>query len=511
MPFGSAALGQGQAQVFGSPKDPLALYAAGQKAQAAQELQREKLANQQKKQQGEDLRKVLGYKYEDPGDRFRAWAADRVNQTNTEIFDLFQRHPNVDISQLTPLIDQVQGTTRKDIAYTKELNNIFDEKRKTVSAIKNVDRKAAEQILGGIVQKDSPYDVDRDKLENIEQIPAIYDLNGMVADSVADIKTQFRNVSLGDIQSSPLGLFMEVRDNKMRFKDIDKTMDFLLRGDDVTDLGIQQKINGGQIDDRIRWDIAARELAQQGGDPNNVDQVYDKFREIQYDSTYTPQVRKELRSILEQFNQEDRSVRVQSMGRFRQVGAKEQDYQRGKVVREEDLMALINPYEQGRLTEPKQRAQQALGKLRGGDFMGGKIVDAKLKRGGYVLTPEYTQQLSAIIQQNADKIPPGGQMNKEVLQAIEEAKNHLVPVKGNRDNVIFSIKGGTLQGEPETIPDLPLDLSQPEAIWILNAMMNQNSGERRYYNTDLFGQQTDTPYDLDLGDEEEEDVIDLTK
>lgn len=470
--------GTGAAQVFGSPKDPLAIYMAGRQQQAANELNRQKLALQQRKDQTGQLQKALGKKYEDPGDRFRAWARDRINQTNQSIFSLLQGNPDADLTDLTPMITEIQGQAEKDIAYTREINNIFEEKMNLAKSMDYVDQKEFQRILGSIIQKDDPYEVDRDKLENVEQIPAIYDLNSIVADSVENIKTQFSGTSTGDPINMQLGQFMEIVNNKKRFRDIEATMDFLLGGDDVTELGQQMKVNGGLISDRIRWDIAKSEVA----DPTDDDAVYDRFKEIQYDPDYRDRVRGKLRSILEQFDQSQRDVRLQSLGRHRQPSVREQEYLRARQTREADLNALVNPYKDGK---PTQQAQTALGKLRGGDFMGGTIVDARLKSGGFTLSPEFSRRLAETMERNQMVMSPGvGVMNQEVAELLKELPRHLVPKKGHK--VLITTKTGTLSGEPFIETDLPLDLSDPAAKTILNAIMNKNPGERKVYYSDLF-------------------------
>lgn len=505
MPF-SSSLGQGQAQVLGPQKDPLSIYLSGERNKAANALRQQQIELANKKQQDAEVGKVLAYKYEDPGERFRVWGQDVINKANQSVMGLFQSNPDADINSLRPSILGVQGQAQKDLNLAKEINNIYDEKKQSINAISNVDKKAAESLLNSAISKNSPYEVDRDFLENIESVPAIYDLNSLVADSVSNIKDQFRGTDIGEIQKSPLGLFMEITDNKVRFKDIDATMDFLLRGDDITDLGVSQKVNGGVISDRIRWDIAKDEVARSGADANDPYTVMDRFKEIQYDKKYAPTVREKLRGILDQLNQEERDVKVQSMGRFKQTSGREQDYERSKMKREEVLMNLTNPFGRGNnLTAPTPESQRELGRLRNTDFAGGKITDARFEKGSYVYTPEDYKKINEILISSFSGKAGTPEAYKQFSNAIKEAEKRKIPSKGNQ--IKFTAKTGTIFGQPETLPDIPLDLNNPDAMTILNGMLNTNPNERKIYFDDLF-QNKET--DIGLIDEDGEFELDLT-
>lgn len=478
---------RGQAIVLDNPRDPLAIYQQNQNAKAMQSYRQQQLGLSRQKQQDTETGKILGFKYEDPGDRFRSWGQDTINRTNQAVMGVFQNNPNVDATQLRGQIMQLQGSAQKDLNKAKEVNNLYDEKVKSIGSLKNVDQEEATRIMNQAIAKNSPYDVDTNKLQNLEQIPAIYDLNSLVADSVSGIKGQFQGTNVGKLQSSPLGLFMTVEDNKLRFKDMDKTIDYILRGDDVTQEGINQKVNGGIISDRIRYGIAQQEVAKAGGDPNDVDQVMPKFKQIQYDKNYSPKVREELKGILDQLNQEERDVRVQRMGNFRQAGTKEQEYIDAKKRREESLDAITKPFGPANaLKDPTGLAQQSLGKLRGGDFMGGKVTNAQFKKGGMTVSPEYMK----VIRQAFEQDLYGGSSFANSTRVLKGAKDHMVPTSSNQ--IIFDTKTGTMFGEPVPIT-LPFDLNNQDTKVILNAMMNQNAGERKIYFDDLYKNTQSSP------------------
>lgn len=464
-------MAEGQAVVLDNPRDPMGILLTQQRGQQQNAIRQQQLALQQRKASDAEMNKTLAFKYEDPGERFRSWGQDAINKANQDVLGIYQNNPNADQASLKSNIMAVQGRTQKDLNYSKEINNIYNEKIQTLGQIKNIDREAAMGIMNSTIAKNSPYEVDRGILENIEQVPKIYDLNSMVAGGVADIKNQFRKTSPGEIQSSPLGLFMEITDNKMRFKDIDKTIDYVLRGDDVTDIGINQKMNGGLISDRIRWDIAEQEVAQKGGNPNDISQVMDRFKNIQYDPKYAPKVREELRGILEQLNQEDRDVKVQSMGKFKQQSFGDGLKENRLMLRDQNLKNLLNPFDANGTT-PKKESQAAISRLLGGEFAGGKITGAKYEKGNMTTDPAWVNKIGVLLNRTMAGDENAG---AELQQAIKEAKNHQIQRPGNK--IRLTVKTGTLFGQPETLNDLPLDLTDPNAEAIINALMNSNKGE----------------------------------
>jgi hypothetical protein len=466
---GSAALNQGQAQVLDSPRDPISLYLQGRRARGAADLQSQKLALQQQKQNTADMSKIMAHKYQDPGDRFRAWGQDIVNKANQDVLNVYNTDDG-DAFKTRSSVTAIQGEADKKLNVAKEINNIYDEKLTSLKNLENIDQDAATGLMNMMISKDDPYQVDRDVLQNIEQVPAIYDLNGMVADSVKDVKDQFRNTILGNIKDSGVGLFMEIANNKMRFKDLDKTVDFLLRGDDVTDQGIAQKSRGGVISDRIRWQIA-EDLA---GSTDFYD-VHRKFKEIQYDPKYAPQVRNELKTILKQFQQEERDVDIQTLGKKRSDSFGD-GVKRNRIdMRARNLEYVLNPFKHGG-TEPRKESQEAISRIIGGDFGGGKITDARFIRGGEALSPEWAARLNTELKANPQNFFPGNQ-TPEFRDLVKEASKHLIKSPG--DKISLTIKGGTLFGEPNAIPNLPLDLSDPNAKAIVNALMNGNAGETK--------------------------------
>lgn len=464
-------MAEGQAVVLDNPKDPMGILLTQQRGQQQNAIRQQQMALQQRKASDADMNKTLAYKYEDPGERFRSWGQDAINKANQDVMSIYQSNPNADNASLKSNILAVQGRTQKDLNYAKEINNIYNEKIQTAGNIKNIDKEAFMGLMNSTIAKNSPYEVDRDILENIEQVPKIYDLNSLVAGGVADIKNQFRKVTPGEMQSSPLGLFMEVTDNKMRFKDIDKTMDYILRGDDVTDVGLNQKMNGGLIDDRIRWGIAEQEVSRAGGNPNDLGSVMNRFKQIQYDPKYAPQVRGELKGILEQLNQEDRSVKVQSMGKFKQQSFGDDLKENRLMLRDQNLKNILNPFDANGTT-PKKESQAAVSRLLGGDFAGGKVTGAKYEKGNMTTDPAWVNKIGVLLNRTMAGDENAG---AELQQAIREAKNHQIQRPGNK--IKLTVKTGTLFGQPETLSDLPLDLTDPNAEAILNALMNGNKGE----------------------------------
>lgn len=474
---------EGQAVVLDNPRDPMAILLTGQRNQQMAAYRQQQLGLQQRKASDADMNRVLSHKYEDPGERFRAWGQETINKANQRVMDVYQNNLSADPSLIRSQIINIQGVADKELNTAKEINNIYNEKIQSLGAMKDiVDPSAAKRILNQTINKSNPFDVDRSILENIEQVPAIYDENALVASSVKGIKDQFRQTSPGEIQSSPLGLFMEIKENKMRFKDLDKTIDFILRGDDVTDIGIQQKVNGGLISDRLRYDIARDQVSSQGGDPEDVSQVMAQFRKVQYDPKYAPQVRKRLRGILEQFNQEERDVHIQSMGKFKQTSLSEDIKENRLMMRDQNLKNMLNPFESASATKPKAEAQKAISRILGGDFGGGRITEAKYEKGNVAISPEWMrkigEQLNAVLSSN-------NEADKKVLQqTIREANNHLVQKSGNK--IKFSIKTGTIFGQPEEISGLTIDLSDPNAEAIVNALMNKNAGESNIPLDDVY-------------------------
>lgn len=485
-------MAEGQAVVLDNPIDPMSLVLRGQQQQAAGMFRQQQLGLQKQKADTAELNKTLAYKYEKPEDRFRQWGQNTVNKANDAVFSVYQSNPNADTIALKSQITKIQGDTQKELDYGIETAKLFNEKQKSLEAMKNIlDHKEKERIMTSVISKDNPFEVDRDILENIEQVPGIYDLNAIVADSVTDIKDQYRKVSLGGIKTSPLGLFMEVQDNKMRFKDIDKTMDFLLRGDDITDIGLQQKINGGLISDRIRYDIARNEVASNGGDPQDVTQVMSRFKEIQYDPKYQPEVRKELRSILDQFNQEERDTKVQSMGKFHQESTTEELKKNRIMKRAENLNNILHPFDdKGNI---RREAQENLPRILGGDFGGGKITKAAYEKGQYTTSKEWTQKISNDL--NTYLSSPTDENKKQIQQTLQDSKNHLIQKTSH--NIKLAIKTGTIFGQPEgvsgisdmkaqtDITDVNLDLSDPGVRSIVNALMNKNAGEAKVLLDDV--------------------------
>lgn len=476
-------MAEGQAVVLDNPRDPMALLLMGQNQQQVAAYRQQQLGLQQRKASDADMNRVMSHKFEDPGERFRSWGQETINKANQRVMDVYQNNPNADPSMMRSQIVNIQGEADKELSTAKEINNIYNQKIQSLGSMKDIiDPGEAKRILNQTINKSNPFDVDRSILENIEQVPAVYDKNALVANSVHDIKDQFKNTTPGDIKSSPLGLFMEITDNKMRFKDIDKTIDFILRGDDVTDIGSQQKVNGGLISDRLRYDIARGQVASDGGNPEDVGQVMTQFRKIQYDPKYAPQVRKELRGILDQFNQEDRDVNVQSMGKFKQTSLNEGLKENRLMMRDQNLKNMLNPFANVGATSPKPESQKAISRILGGDFGGGRITEAKYEKGNVSISPDWMrkigEQLNVVLSSNTDA------SKKELQQTIRDASAHMVQKSGNK--IKFSIKTGTIFGQPEEQSGLTIDLSDPNAEAIVNALMNKNAGESNVPLDDVY-------------------------
>lgn len=497
MPYGTASLGQGQAQVLDNPRDPLSLYIQGQQNKGLQELRRQQMAMQQQKQKDAEIGKTLAFKYDDPGDRFKAWGQDIVNGANQATMGVFQGNPEADINSLRPNIMAIQGKAQKDLNFAKELNNVYDEKQALVNQIPNIDRARANEYLNQTIHKNSPYDVNREHLEKFEQNPGIYDLNSLVADSVNGIKNQFSQESMSGTQNSGLGLFTTIKDRKVRFKDYDETMNYLFGGDD-TDFGKANRVKGNQVYRTALYNIAAKEVAEKGGNPNDYNQVLDRFDMIKDDRNYVDKVRDQIKPILKQLDQEELGVKVQSMGKFRQATGSERDKEQARIVRRDDLDALSNPFgKNGQYTNATDRAQSALGALRGGDFMGGKILDASFKKGGYTISPEYLDKIEGALNSK--------QSAGEMAKLLGDAYKNKVPVKGNADVISFKIK--TPDDEinkilGKEIDGMAFDVKEPRAKRILNALMNQNSGEEKITWGDLSNVKANNNQYLDEDEEE---------
>lgn len=505
MPYGSASIGQGQAQVLDNPRDPLSIYLSGARGNALADLRRQQMQLQQQKQRSAEVGKILNEKYQDPGERFRVWGQGIINDTNQNVMSLLDSNP--DINAVRPNILAVQGQAQKDLNLAKELNNIYDEKQVLINQIPNVDKTKASEYLGQLIKKDTPYDVDRDQLENMEQHPGIYDVNSLVAEGVKNIKDQFQKESQeGGIQSSPLGLFTKLENRKVRFKDYDQTMDYLFGGDD-TEFGKQARVAGNQIYKTALYGIAQKETAQTGGNPNDFNEVLQRFNKIKDDRRYTDDVREAIRPILKQLDQEEMGVKIQSMGKFRQKTGSEKDKEAARDVRRRDLDSLIRPFgTHGQYKEATERAQNALGALRGGDFMGGKILDANFKKGGYTVSKEYLDKLESAIN--------SGQTAGEMAKLLGDAYKFKVPVKGNADVVNFKIKTPDDQINKilgKEIDGIAFQLNEPHSKRILNALMNQNSGEDKITWGELFNESNEpkggTQQFLDE-DEEESGYLD---
>jgi hypothetical protein len=495
----SASLGQGQAQVLDNPRDPLSLYLSGQQGRALADLRRQQQELQQQKQRDSETAKILNEKYQDPGDRFRVWGQGFINDTNQNIISLLDKNP--DINAIRPNIVALQGEAQKGLNLAKEINNVYDEKQALINQIPNVDKTRANEYLGQLIKKDTPYDVDRDQLENMEQHPGIYDINSLVAESVKNVKDQFQKESQeGGIQKSPLGLFTTIKDRKVRFKDLDETMNYMFGGDD-TEFGKQARVAGNQIYKTALYGIAQKETAQSGGNPNDYNEVLQRFNKIKDDRRYTDDVREAIRPILKQLDQEEMGVKIQSMGKFRQKTGSEKDKLAARDVRRRDLDALIKPFgSHGQYKDATERSQNALGALRGGDFMGGKIMDASFKKGGYTVSKEYLDKIENAIN--------SGQSAGEMAQLLGDAYKFKVPVQGNADVINFKIKTPDDQINKiigKEIDGIGFQLNEPRSKRILNALMNQNSGEDKITWGELYNEnKSSAPQFLDEDEDEEE-------
>lgn len=496
MPYGSAAIGQGQAQIYGPVRDPLSIYLSNERAKSQDAFKRQQLAAQQKKAQDADVTRILGHKYQDPGDLFKAWGSDITTQANQAVMGVLQANEGQDLNALRPSIIGIQGDADKKLGYASEIANIYKVKKDTLGEIKNVDTREAERILNSaVLGKSDPYQVDRELLENVEQVPGIYDLNSLVADSVDGIKGQFKGTNVGAIESSPLGMFMKVEDYKVRFKDLNKAMDYILRGDDVTDVGINQKINGGIISDRIRWDIAKREVGTQGGDPNDTNQVMNRFKDIQYDQSYAPQVRQQLRGILQQFQQEERDVNIQQMGKFPKDGNKKispEDF----TDRLQTINTVLNPFDASGNISPT--ASEAVARLRGGKLGNSVIKDVSFVRGGRAYPKEFVQQLNQAF------------LNRDQEAISNLLKNTPKPTRtAPADNAVMVIQTGTIYGEPVS-GEIRIDLTDPGSKALLNGILTTNPNEKKILYPDLLKFQQGHGTDIGILDEEEgEDEIEL--
>lgn len=488
--------GKGQAIVLDNPRDPIAIYNAGQQQNAQNAYRQQQFALAQRKQNDGQISKIINEKYLDAPKRFQSLATGIVNKSNGDIMTDLQA-ANGDLNIAAPHIQQTKASANEQIAKLVQANEMYGNQESFAKTNKFIDQVKFKKILDTAIDTDDPDKIDMDLMQNAANIPGVYDKHAILSDSITNMKGPLNGVTnISELQNTPLGKYWTIKDDQFVFakKDdkgnvvpgiSDETLSYLLGGNDITNEGRQQKVVGNQLNDVYRWGIAQR----QSSNPNDLFEVKNNFDKMQYDPAYNREVADQLRSDIENnFQKMQSRERVQSAGKFKQKSQREIDYENAKVSRQEALDATVNPFGDGSLAEPTRKAAESLEKLRGADFAGGKVTEAKFERGGYVISPEWMEKLARVI-----NTPEG-------YAVLKEAVKNLVPIKGKGNKVIFTTKTGTMFGSPETA-NVPLDLSQPGVKVILNAMMNQNKGERKVYYDDLYQKGAQVDIGLSGGDD----------
>lgn len=471
---------RGQAVVLDNPRDPLAIYQQEQQRDATNDYRLRQLRYKQAKDQSTDINKLIPYKYHDAPDMFKQWGQDAINEAQAKTFDVLQNSPNADPIALQQQLSGPRGDAQKKLAYAIETSNLFKQADEAIKGTKGVDPIRARENLTKLYNRD-PTQIDRELLENFASMPMNLDVNGLVAESVKDIKDQYNVDSTGKPTNTMFGQIMTIENNKKRFTDIEKTMDYILGGDDVTDIGQTQSARGNQIVDGILGEMATERV----GDKNNLRAQMDEYKRLNsiFDTPpRTPeerarreqlndQVRSRLRPMLEQLDQKARGVKIQRLGNFPKEGSKtigEEDY-RDRI---NTINAVKNPYNnKGELTEA---AQQAAARLRSGKLGVQNITDVSFKKGGRVLTPEGQKMLAdAII--NGDPNASNWDLKK-----LEQYTRKTVP----HDKAVISIKVGTMMGETSK-EAISIDLSDPGAEALLNGILTGSGNEKKILYPDL--------------------------
>lgn len=487
--------GYGQAQVLGKQRDPLGEYVQNQRTAANQEINRSKVDIMRRKQSDTEALKMLGHKYVDPGKRFKYWGQKTINDAQQGILGLLNNNPDMDANQLRPAISQLQGSADEKLALASQLNDLYDQQLEFGKGLKYINQPRYKELVDQAISKESPEEVDQEFLANVDKLPEVYDKHAIIADSINRWKAPlFQSTDVSNLKSTPLGQYWTIKDNNFVFGRpgpngevvpgiSDEHLSYLLGGNEISPEGRNQKVIGNQLNDVYRWDIAKR----QAQDPQNMEEVNNIFRKIQYDPAYNGQVADQLRADLENNYQRIQSrEKIQSAGKFRQASPNAKitpaDYDDRRVT----LDALLNPYDgTGNVS---QAAQMALNRLKTGEKIGGRpITDVVITRGGTAYTPEQMQRFG-------NTLLSGGKFSEKPAKQVSP------------NSTVVTIKTGSMFGEPVSQP-ISIDLSLPGADAVLNQILNTSKGEKKILYKDLLQQQqgSDNTY-LDEDQPEAEDT-----
>lgn len=466
---------RGQAIVLDNPRDPLAIYQNTQNQKALQGYRQQQLGLNQKKQQDAELGKMLQYKYEDGPDLFKQYVAGVVADSQNQTFNILQGNPDKDSLTLKYMVNQPRSEASKKIGAAKEVATLF-ENAAAAANTPGIDQIRYKENLGKLLRQD-PTTMNRDLIQNFAGLPINYDTNGMIANSVKDIKDQYNVDTQGKIQNSQLGQFMTITNNKKRFKDIDKTIDYLLGGDDVTQFGQSQQAIGNKIADGLLAEIAQEQTGSQ--DPEVVHNRFQQLNSLYDQPPRTPEerlqrnrldedIRGRMRNRLEQLDQTSKGVKIEKMGSFPKAGANSitpDDFS----DRVQTIKSILQPTKDGQFTD---EARTAVQRLRTGKLGGHPIVNADLRPSGRVLNEEGQRKWLDFIQNGKPLLEDLSKYTKEVTH------------KG-----VIQIQIGTTTdentGKQIAGQTVDIDLSSPGAEAMLNSILTSSGNEKKITYPDL--------------------------
>lgn len=509
-------IGEGQAQVFESP-NPLSVYQRQLQLGSQNQINQQRLQLQQQKQKDAGLQKLLSEKLVDPGKLFQYKGQQITNRVNQETMKILADNPDRDISELSPALRMIRDKANDELSFLGQTATLYDNAYKQIGGQKFIDQGKFKKVVDSAIAKEDNYSMDHDLINNVGNIPEIYDKHALIADQIARFKPQTKVSDISGLQRDPRGHHWTIVDNQFTFgkKDAngnvvpgisDETKSAFLGGVDVgEDANPEQKQIGNQLNDKYRWEIAQDLISKNGGDPNDIYQVNEVFKKMQYATTFddgknfvdlNKEVSNRLEKDLNEYNQIQTRARIQSAGRDRQPTGSENAYSNASETRKRDIEAMITPFGQnGQYNEPTKIAKEGLGKLRGGSFMGGSVVDASYKKGGYVISPEYLTKIKEGLDSNMSAY--------DMAKILGDASRNKIVSKDKDNNILFTIRTGGIDGQAAIATDIPLPLSNPETRSIINAIMNQNKGERKVYYSDIYGENAGNIYD------DQEEVIDF--
>lgn len=484
---------RGQAIVLDNPRDPLAIYQGTQNQRALQDYRQQQLALHQQKQQDAETGKMLQYKYTDGPDLFKQYVAGVVADSQNKTFNILQSNPDKDSLTLKYMINQPRSEAEKKIGAAKEVSTLFENALQAANT-PGIDQIKYKDNLGRLLRQD-PTTMNRDLIQNFAGLPINYDTNGMIATTMKDIKDQLNVDTQGKIQNSELGQFMTITNNKKRFKDMDKAIDFVLGGNDVTPFGQSQQAIGNKIADGLLAEIAQEQTGSQ--DPEVVHNRFQQLNALYDKQPSTPEerlqrdrldedIRGRVRSRLEQMDQTSKGIKIEKMGSFPKGGdaVTPEDLQ----DRVQTIQSILKPTKNGQFTD---EARVAVSRLRGGKLGGHPILQADLRPSGRVLTPEGQQKWEDFILNNKPLTEDLSKYTKEVTH------------KG-----VIQVQIGTTT-DPDTGKEVAgqtinIDLSNPGAESILNSILTASGSEKKIKYPDLLKYKKGQPVPQGGGSDDEE-------